>query len=612
MTHSRSGLACAMVLLAAVCCLLPGVAAAQGEPVPTVTPTPVPTPTGPDITWPLLVTNDADVDAAEAWDISMGADVTVGVIDQRIFAGHSKFAGRIDTEENVVLPGEECGAAAPTLTADHGTLIAGLIVAQGGDPDATGNIAVRKLSGLAPEARVRPIRAVNHCGSATRRAITAAIRYAGAADLPIAVVSLATDPLLPVSEQEKTAEELEAAFADSPDTLFVVAAGNHGNDNDVPGRQVYPCSSEAPNVVCVGMTGDPVTSVPGGVYTDAPVCWGNVGATSVDLFAPGLAISSTARGAEGGSAYAVRPGTSMAAPLVAAAGALIEAVDPLTFEGPAKLKELLLDGGDWHTELDPISVSGRRLNAARSLGSQARLGRPPASKAWQSCDPDHDEVRGAEEDCPNEPGTLADRGCPDTDKDGKVDRLDNCPRFANANQADTDRDGLGDGCDPTERGPNTDGDQLPDMDDACPLQSALTADGCPVIVQPTPTPTPRPPDDDDGNVNPGTPTPVPTPTPAPTVVPDPGLQITVLKAEPTRSKAVKVTIRLSRTAKVALKVERKIGRKWRRVTTKSVTASISLKSLTLRAAKGKKLSRGSYRVTATVGRLTKSAQFKVK
>lgn len=35
----------------------------------------------------------------------------------------------------------------------------------------------------------------------------------------------------------------------------------------------------------------------------------------------------------------------------------------------------------------------------------------------------------------------------DTDGDGVVDSIDNCPSISNANQADSDMDGKGDSCD---------------------------------------------------------------------------------------------------------------------------------------------------------------------
>jgi hypothetical protein len=52
----------------------------------------------------------------------------------------------------------------------------------------------------------------------------------------------------------------------------------------------------------------------------------------------------------------------------------------------------------------------------------------------------------------------------DDDNDGILDVDDNCPLVANANQTDTDGDGLGDVCDPDD-----DNDGIPDVEDNCPL-----------------------------------------------------------------------------------------------------------------------------------------------
>ena len=54
-------------------------------------------------------------------------------------------------------------------------------------------------------------------------------------------------------------------------------------------------------------------------------------------------------------------------------------------------------------------------------------------------------------------------GCGDSDEDGVIDRVDNCPTVANASQLDTDGDTEGDVCDTDD-----DGDGIPDDRDACP------------------------------------------------------------------------------------------------------------------------------------------------
>ncbi len=52
----------------------------------------------------------------------------------------------------------------------------------------------------------------------------------------------------------------------------------------------------------------------------------------------------------------------------------------------------------------------------------------------------------------------------DTDKDGIIDSLDNCPTIFNPDQKDTDNDGMGDACDPDD-----DNDGVLDVNDNCPL-----------------------------------------------------------------------------------------------------------------------------------------------
>lgn len=54
----------------------------------------------------------------------------------------------------------------------------------------------------------------------------------------------------------------------------------------------------------------------------------------------------------------------------------------------------------------------------------------------------------------------------DSDSDGVLDEIDNCPDVTNANQVDTDSDHLGDVCDTDD-----DGDDVPDEEDAYPLIS---------------------------------------------------------------------------------------------------------------------------------------------
>ena len=58
----------------------------------------------------------------------------------------------------------------------------------------------------------------------------------------------------------------------------------------------------------------------------------------------------------------------------------------------------------------------------------------------------------------------------DSDGDGIIDAVDNCPATSNTDQADTDGDGIGNVCDATPNG-DTDGDGVDNLADNCPTTS---------------------------------------------------------------------------------------------------------------------------------------------
>ena len=101
------------------------------------------------------------------------------------------------------------------------------------------------------------------------------------------------------------------AIAAAPNTLFVVAAGNDGADNDTTPE--YPCDYELANVVCVAASD----------RDDALASFSNYGSANVDLAAPGVDIASTWPGGR----YVLLDGTSMATPHVSGAAALLLAHD---------------------------------------------------------------------------------------------------------------------------------------------------------------------------------------------------------------------------------------------------------------------------------------------
>jgi hypothetical protein len=135
--------------------------------------------------------------------------------------------------------------------------------------------------------------------------------------------------------------------------LFIAAAGNGFSDNDV--TPTYPANTLLPNVISVAAT----------TRTDALAFFSNVGSHTVHLGAPGQEILSTLPG----SSYGILSGTSMAAPHVTGAVALLAAQNTsLDWRG---LKNLILSGGDSRASLVP-TITGKRLNVNGSMTCSGR------------------------------------------------------------------------------------------------------------------------------------------------------------------------------------------------------------------------------------------------
>ena len=300
---------------------------------------------------------DADIDAPDAWLLTKGAGVTVGVVDSgaeltHTDLSHAENAGEtgtdalnadrrtngVDDDANGKTDDWRgwdwvAGDNDPVDGHGHGTHVSGTISAR---EDTAGVV------GVAPQARTLALRVLDNTGSGTTASSAAAFDYAGDLGLRVVNASIGSDG---ASTAERTAIQAH------PETLYVVAAGNDARDNDT--TPTYPCAYPEPNVICVGATDD----------ADARASFSNTGLTSVDLFAPGEFIRSTVLG--GGWGY--MSGTSMAAPHVAGVAALLFALKPgLT---ASEAKQALLGSADPVAGLAGLSVSGARLNAAAALGA---------------------------------------------------------------------------------------------------------------------------------------------------------------------------------------------------------------------------------------------------
>jgi thermitase len=533
--------------------------------------------------------NDVDMDIPEAWDMSLGTGRTVAVVDSGVLATHPDLAGRIGAGYDWV--DED---ADPNDLAGHGTHITGTIAA------SMNNIGV---VGVAPEARILPLRVLDANGNGFVSDIIDAFHFAGEQGVRVINASLGSSTYVQLEKDE---------IEDQGDTLFVVAAGNEGKDVDGAGPQ-YPCKFDSANVICVGAHH----------AQDKRPGFSNFGATSVDVFAPGYDIYSTSR--TGG--YEYMSGTSMAAPHVAGLAALLLARNPsLTVD---ELKDAILDTAKQSTNppASYISVTGGRVNAEAALASVTadRDGdlRPDGADncpdvpnngqadadgdgVGDACDQgsepnsDSDDVPDDADACPLEDGEVSAQGCPgvatdsngdglpdmfDADGDGVSNANDNCPGTRTSDTTDSDGDGLGNACDPTPRGPDADGDGKPLLDDTCPTQYGTLPNGCPVTVA-------APPDrDGDGFVD------ASDACPSEYAKTLNGCQVPALTAlaAKARKRAVTVTVRTSRAATVRITIQRKRGHRWVRVTRKTLATSGNRVSL-----KVKRLRKGRYRAVVVL------------
>ena len=274
-----------------------------------------------------------DIGASYVWPHATGAGVTVAVVDTGVDAtapdlmgqlvpGYSWINGNTDTQDQD----------------GHGTHVSGIIAAV-----QNNGIGV---SGVAPGAHVMPLQALDSSGNGTDADVAAAFNYAGNAGVPIVNASLGSG---------SPSQAIEQAIAAHPNTLYVVAAGNSGTDNDNASTPFYPCDLTEANVICVGASDQ----------NDQPASFSDYGATSVALFAPGVNILSTWLSNGGTAQYAYADGTSMATPMVSATLALM--LSRKSSLSAAQLKSDLLASVDQEPQFAGESSSGGELDAAAAV-----------------------------------------------------------------------------------------------------------------------------------------------------------------------------------------------------------------------------------------------------
>ncbi len=205
----------------------------------------------------------ADINVLAAWNVTTGnRDVPIAVADTGVAPDHPDLTANLRTSE-----GRNFVAGAPSSAwADqqgHGTHVAGTI-------GAVGNNSLG-VAGVNWQAGIIPVRVLDMTGSGDNVEIASGAAYAAEHARVVNMSLGGSGPNLVLGE----------AIAAHPNTLFVVAAGNSSENVDV--TPSYPCAFGYANLICVASL-----TQAGGLSS-----FSSFGHTTVDLGAPGSAITST-------------------------------------------------------------------------------------------------------------------------------------------------------------------------------------------------------------------------------------------------------------------------------------------------------------------------------
>lgn len=259
------------------------------------------------------------VGAPDAWDTSLGQDITVAVIDSGIDGGHPEFADNADvsdSENTRLLNGfnfverDEDGEPAEIPAGEgsdpdgHGTHVAGVIAAAGDNG--------HDMAGIAWRSRLLDVRVFDETGRADSGDLAEGI--VKAVDEGADVINMSFGA--PVAD---LAIRSAVQYALEHDVVLVAASGNDG-------VRYFNYPAYYPGVIAVGA----VDAY--GRQTEFTTTGRHVA-----LFAPGYTVFSAVPGQ---SDYGLKSGTSMAAPFVSGAAALLLAENDFT---PTQLRKLLAE-----------------------------------------------------------------------------------------------------------------------------------------------------------------------------------------------------------------------------------------------------------------------------
>jgi major intracellular serine protease len=294
------------------------------------------------------------INVQSQWDKGLyGKGVVVAVIDTGVDYYHPDLMGQVIGGKDFTGKGDYIDRNG------HGTHVAGTIAASN---KGTG------IVGVAPEAKILALKALDDDGSGYMSWTVDAIRYAITQQVDVINLSLG-GPHTP--DLQRAVREAVAAGI-----IVVAAAGNEGDGNEATEELSYPGAYT--EVIQVGAVD----------YNGALAYFSNTN-KEVDILGPGVEILSTYPGGK----YARLDGTSMATPHVAGAAALIKSALPEDYKRDTDILDLYEEEpiGPEPTEPSPEPVEEPQPNPVEQIPSPNEE-EPPAERKKPELEPGTDPV----------------------------------------------------------------------------------------------------------------------------------------------------------------------------------------------------------------------------
>jgi subtilisin family serine protease len=274
---------------------------------------------------PLLDVSVPTTGAPAFWNAGyLGQGVDVAVVDTGIDASHPALSGKVLAQKSCV-----AGDPDPDDQHGHGTHIGGIIASQD---------AVKR--GIAYRLRALINAKASSSGSMSGLDAMKCVEWAvGGNPYGAEVLNFSFGTLIP--EDDTTLARFFDAVSDQMNVLVAIAAGNSPNDYTVCTLPFSP--SIAPNAISIANVNDKNTIARSNDEISPRSCRGPTvaGRKKPDLAAPGTAITSTNNSWEGSNPdWVIYSGTSMAAPHVAGAAALLISAG---LSDPLAVKALLIN-----------------------------------------------------------------------------------------------------------------------------------------------------------------------------------------------------------------------------------------------------------------------------